>query len=189
MQNKPNWVSLFSQTGTEIVNVSKRLGKWPDLVLTNRTDIEGVNQELLDNCIHRLIMIPDKPAVGDYYAAIGSRLDIDISDNFIVTLHGYLRIIPAELCDKWRVYNGHPGDIVTYPELKGKDPVERVTSEMKMIGAVIHNVTPGIDDGLILMHKNTDLSGLPWNIRKIYIPGTIRQMSEDLWVEFLQNKL
>ena len=29
------WIALFSQTGSEIVNVSKRLDRRPDLVITN----------------------------------------------------------------------------------------------------------------------------------------------------------
>ena len=30
-----NWVALFSQTGTEIVELSKAIGREPDVVLTN----------------------------------------------------------------------------------------------------------------------------------------------------------
>jgi folate-dependent phosphoribosylglycinamide formyltransferase PurN len=43
----------------------------------------------------------------------------------IVTLHGWLRVIPAYVCERSRIYNGHPGLITKYPELKGKDPQVR----------------------------------------------------------------
>ena len=30
-----NWIALFSQTGSEIADISEKLGKSPDLVITN----------------------------------------------------------------------------------------------------------------------------------------------------------
>ena len=43
----------------------------------------------------------------------------------LITLHGYLRIIPENICKQCKhIYNGHPGLINMYPELKGKDPQE-----------------------------------------------------------------
>ena len=30
------WVAFFSQTGSEIVNISKTINRWPDLVVTNK---------------------------------------------------------------------------------------------------------------------------------------------------------
>ena len=32
------WFALFSQTGTEIVEVASRLGKWPDYIFTDNKD-------------------------------------------------------------------------------------------------------------------------------------------------------
>ena len=29
------WVTFFSQTGTEIVDISKKLDRWPDKIITN----------------------------------------------------------------------------------------------------------------------------------------------------------
>jgi len=41
------WISFFSQTGSEIVAISHSLGRWPDYIITNRTDDEGINPEIL----------------------------------------------------------------------------------------------------------------------------------------------
>jgi folate-dependent phosphoribosylglycinamide formyltransferase PurN len=50
------------------------------------------------------------------------------------------------------MYNLHPGLITEYPELKGKDPQARVNSEdHDHVGVVIHKVTPGVDEGEVLL--------------------------------------
>ena len=30
------WVALYSKTGSEIAEISKRIGKWPDIIITNK---------------------------------------------------------------------------------------------------------------------------------------------------------
>ena len=139
-------------------------------------------------------MIPNKPELIDYLEAIAmSTTDDTDFDNLIITLHGYLRILPEALCTNFKIFNGHPGDIVNYPELKGKDPVDRVTPEMKTIGAVIHKVTAGVDEGEIVAHE-TDCNptyienkfGIETVMSNHFKP--IRQISEDLWIEFLQKQ-
>ena len=35
------WFALFSQTGTEIVEVASRLGKWPDYIFTDKIASAG----------------------------------------------------------------------------------------------------------------------------------------------------
>ena len=47
-------------------------------------------------------------------------------DNTLITLNGWLRIVPPDKCAKYNIYNGHPGLITKYPELKGKDPQQRM---------------------------------------------------------------
>ena len=32
------WVAFFSQTGTEIVNISKKINRYPDLIVTNKQE-------------------------------------------------------------------------------------------------------------------------------------------------------
>ena len=41
------WVAFYSQTGSEIVNISKKLKRWPDLVVSNRQEDAGTNIELI----------------------------------------------------------------------------------------------------------------------------------------------
>jgi folate-dependent phosphoribosylglycinamide formyltransferase PurN len=63
-------------------------------------------------------------------------------------------------------YNGHPGLITKYPELKGKDPqVRAFEGKYPVAGAVIHKVTAGVDEGRIIMEEyfnatQLDLDGL-----------------------------
>lgn len=110
------WIAFFSQTGSEIVKVSKLLGKEPDLIITNerpehlRTVNEGITV---------YVELPNKPTLDDY------DLILRAYDNPIITLHGWLRVVPEEICNQYEIYNGHPGLITKYPELKGKDPQER----------------------------------------------------------------
>ena len=73
--------------------------------------------------------------------------------NTLVTLHGWLNIIPEEICNEYTIYNGHPGMITFYPELKGKDPVERAWEKIDtyhFVGSVVHKVVPEVDSGSIL---------------------------------------
>ena len=190
------WISFFSQTGTEIANVSNKIGRWPDVIVTNKTSIEGVNDELLEH-IDRLIMIPNKPSLDEYgqvtafATTLGDNVFLNNENKFegmLITLHGYLRIIPKEVCSLFYVYNGHPGDIVNYPELKGKDPQDRVTEDMTTIGSVIHKVTLGVDEGEIVAHQTRDWTALPKSVRKMFVTGTLREISEELWVEFLKKQ-
>ena len=44
--NRP-WIAFFSQTGSEIVEVSKLLGRWPDMIVTNERPEHLRNQEIV----------------------------------------------------------------------------------------------------------------------------------------------
>jgi len=41
------WVAFYSQTGTEIVNISKKINRYPDLIVSNREEDRGTNIELI----------------------------------------------------------------------------------------------------------------------------------------------
>ena len=64
------------------------------------------------------------------------------------------------------IYNGHPGLITKYPELKGKDPqVKAHKLGHEVAGAVIHKVVAGVDEGKVIMEErfnamNLDLDDL-----------------------------
>ena len=155
MANK--WITFFSQTGAEIADLSESIGRWPDLIITNeRPDhLRTIDPRIVE---YGYIEVPNKPTVSD--------LDAVLQDNAIITLHGWLRIMPEVICNKYLIYNGHPGLITKYPELKGKDPqVKAHKLGHEVAGAVIHKVTAGVDEGKIIMEEyfnatQLDLDGL-----------------------------
>ncbi len=155
MANK--WITFFSQTGAEIADLSESIGRWPDLIITNKRPdhLRTIDPRIVE---YGYTEVPNKPTVSD--------LDAVLQDNAIITLHGWLRIMPPVICDKYLIYNGHPGLITKYPELKGKDPqVKAHKLGHEVAGAVIHKVTAGVDEGRIIMEEyfnatQLDLDGL-----------------------------
>ena len=155
MANK--WITFFSQTGAEIADLSESIGRWPDLIITNKRPdhLRTIDPRIVE---YGYIEVPNKPTVSD--------LDAVLQDNAIITLHGWLRIMPEVICNKYLIYNGHPGLITKYPELKGKDPqVKAHKLGHEVAGAVIHKVTAGVDEGKIIMEEyfnatQLDLDGL-----------------------------
>jgi folate-dependent phosphoribosylglycinamide formyltransferase PurN len=121
------------------------------------------------------VQLPQKPTVADYENAL------QYFDNPVITLHGFLRIIPKEICEKYEIYNLHPGLIDKFPSLKGFNPQERAFAEgYKLAGCVIHEVTPGVDEGKILLSQGIGIEGMDLN--GIY--GALRDTALDLWKSF-----
>jgi len=177
------WVALFSQTGTEIYNLSNALGIYPSAILTNRDSLDGINKELLGLTGFRehklnettLHFLPSKPVTSDYKKILKN------FNNPVVTLNGYLRIIPKEICEQYEIYNLHPGLIDKYPSLKGFNPQERAFKDgYKLAGCVIHKVTPGVDEGEIIMSQGTNIEGCSLN--EVY--KKLHQTAFDLWKSF-----
>jgi len=194
------WVAFFSQTGSEIVEISKGIGRWPDYVVTNRTYLEGVNSQLLNRIEVTppeqdrvsLVHIPKWPKEVDYMNIADymgySLLNEKWKEDVLVTLHGYLRILPANFCDKTRIFNGHPGLITEHPELKGFNPQEKVFNSKlryEKVGCVIHRVIPELDSGEVVAVSEVD------NCFKSLeqLIGGLHGLSIQLWKEFLQDKL
>ena len=173
------WIAYFSQTGSEIVYISKQLGRWPDRIITNKRPehLRTIHPDIPKDL---LMWTQNKPEVHEYDWLMRDFV------NPIVTLHGWLRVVPAELCNKYEIYNGHPGLITRYPELKGKDPQMKAWElDHHTAGCVIHKVTAGVDEGEILMEREfgcrlLDLDGL---FRKLH------ETSTGMWIEFLHDKL
>lgn len=177
-----HWTSFFSQTGSEIVEIATALNRWPDTICTNKSikEICDINPILLEKCFDKIYFLKDRPTIEEYSTVLRTTR---IQSN-IITLNGYLRIIPKQICEYNIIYNGHPGDIVTHPELKGYNPQEKAFKlKIKNTGSVIHNVTPEVDDGAVVAIKkcNIDLKSLD-NTYKILHKNSIR-----LWVEFLSE--
>lgn len=133
------WIALFSQTGSELKAIIDELKIQPDIVYTNNFKIDDCAFDNLFKASHDDIMTSLTT----------------LSDDCIITLHGYLRILPEHICNKFTILNGHPGLITMYPELKGKDPQTKVFTNIKeyeCIGSVIHKVIPEVDSGIVVAY-------------------------------------
>ena len=166
------WIALFSQTGYELAEIIEQSGQKPDRIITNN-NLFG-SDPLVDTRLDRYIeRYPHEKII---------RILQYTPDDCLVTLHGYLKIIPPEAL-KPNMFNGHPGDIVKYPELKGRDPQERaVILGLPSTGVVIHRVTEDIDGGEII--KRAEYKMDP--IRDIHV--ALKEVSINLWCEFLMER-
>lgn len=175
---KRPWIAFFSQTGSEIVHVSKLIGRQPDLIVTNSrpSHLRTIHPELEG----RVLFVENKPSERDLIKILTQYRDP------IVTLHGWLRIMPPRICNTFEIYNGHPGLITLYPELKGKDPQEKAFNlGLPFSGCVIHEVTEGVDEGKILLQRKVSIKEL--ELDSIFT--ILHRISVSLWAEFLNNKL
>ena len=171
------WVAFFSQTGSEIVEVSNLLNRWPDIIVTNeRPEHLRTIHPALEK--RNLVFVENKPTEEELSMILGQ------CGNPLVTLHGWLRIMPAYICNRFEIYNGHPGLITKYPELKGKDPQEKAFNlGLETSGCVIHKVTEGVDEGQILSSREVSIRGL--ELPELFT--ILHRMSISLWVDFLKN--
>ena len=142
------WYSLFSHTGRETAHI------WfnhpdciqPELAITNNEHYAGPIP---------CMMCAKADVINEWLVTPGL-----ISPKSIITLNGYMRILPKYVLDylaeiDCKVYNIHPAPIHMYPDLKGKDPQLRLyeglkSGKYKFIGAVIHEVDAGVDTGKIV---------------------------------------
>ena len=110
-------------------------------------------------------------------------------DKTIITLNGWLRIVPASKCNMYNIYNGHPGLITKYPELKGKDPQKRAWESIasySKIGSVVHKVVAEVDAGEVMVEKSAGTKHI-YNLDKTY--DALKKTSFNAWLEFLKEHL
>ena len=177
--SKP-WIAFFSQTGSEIANIAESIGKWPDLIITNKDFNNCLD---VDERIDKLYHLPNKPSVQDYNEVLSGFVDP------IITLHGYLRILPKEICEKYSIFNGHPGLITWYPELKGKDPQVRAyegiqEGKYECAGVVLHKVIPEVDEGKILAEQ---YFGVDKSLSLDDLFHILKDRSLYTWIQFLRE--
>lgn len=171
------WVTFYSRTGQEIVDLSKRLDRVPDAIVTNVPSEQIRDEVLALNA--PMYILPDRPTVDQYVATIGPD-----PDNTTVTLHGWLRVVPKEVCDMYNIFNGHPGLITEYPELKGFNPQEKAYKlGHRRIGSVVHRVTAEVDEGEILTSTWVDLDEENPTVDDYY--EALRVTSLNAWYLFL----
>jgi len=193
------WVAFFSQTGSEIVNVSKAIDRWPDVFVTNKQNTEGVNKDLLSvvestrvypTGLNKYITLPNWPKEIDYLKVADilgySILNEKWQDEVLITLHGYLRILPPDFTKSSTIYNGHPGLITKHPELKGMDPQKKAWNESHIrVGCVIHKVIPELDSGEVvaekMIHNNFESF--------VDLLDALHVASSGLWINFLNERL
>jgi folate-dependent phosphoribosylglycinamide formyltransferase PurN len=187
------WVAFYSQTGSEIVNISKAINRWPDLVVTNKQDDKTTHVELVQRVRHgetNLVTLPAWPKEIDYLKAADqlgfSILREEWMKEVLITLHGYLRILPPDFTKSSTIYNGHPGAIHIHPELKGLNPQKKAWTENHIrVGCVIHKVIPELDDGPIvekcLINNNFETF--------IDLLDALHVASSELWINFLNDRL
>ena len=149
------------------------------MIITNRRpdSVRNINPELPKDKIY---YTSNKPEAYEYHHYLRQ------VENPLITLHGWLRILPEDICNKYEIYNGHPGLITRYPELKGKDPqIRAFAGEYNTGGCVIHRVTPGVDEGEVLMEREV-------GIRLLDLDGLftiLHKTSVNMWIEFLDERL
>jgi folate-dependent phosphoribosylglycinamide formyltransferase PurN len=183
------WKTFFSQSGSEIYEISKNIGRFPDAIITNKSfeEMDKINPDLLERCFDRFIFLPKKPTAEEYREAI--------RHTDIITLHGYLRILPPEICGKFKIYNGHPGLITKFPELKGKDPQAKVwykhfEKPYKLHGHVIHEVIPEVDAGKVVSEKEFYSESIYKEFDSLndYIVR-LHKLAIENWVGFMRKSL
>jgi folate-dependent phosphoribosylglycinamide formyltransferase PurN len=183
--NKLKWAALFSQTGSEICNLSEKIGTYPNLVISDNVDINNSLDSRIELNCKRILWRKYKGLTKEEKVLYYTRHLIGYD---VITLHGWLNIVPAEVCDALSIYNGHPGLINYYPDLKGKDPQVRAWGDIKrydVLGSVVHKVTPGVDEGPIICYSKKSIIGID-SLDKVF--DTLKETSLDSWVDFFNNK-
>ena len=182
--SKTYWTAMFSRTGYELAEIIKRLGIMPNNIICNKNVLESITcpelLKIIDANKIKFHRTTKAPAAGDYNKIFKN------NTNQIITLHGWMRIVPPAICDKYEIYNGHPGLITKYPELKGKDPqIRAFNGGYPEIGTVIHKVVAEVDSGEVLA-----TASLPNSYDSADgIFDVLREMSITLWCDILMDKL
>lgn len=172
------WIALFSQTGSEIVNITDAVGRAPDLVLTNNRDPVQWNDGIRQVCKNIMIDTHDK-----LMAYLRENTEYAPEDT-VITLHGYLRIVPEDVCGTYIMFNGHPAAIDLHEELKGKDPQVRTwQGYYPTIGSVVHRVTAGVDEGPLVSVVHCDNTAQ--SEEELY--GLLKETSLQSWLNFLKD--
>ena len=173
---KKPWITFFSQTGSEIVDLAKILNRYPDCIITNKrpAHLRTINPELEG----KVIFVENKPTEEEL------RYILSQYKEPLITLHGWLRIMPPSICKEYSIFNGHPGLITVYPELKGKDPqMKAFKSKHEVMGCVLHKVTAGVDEGKVIAEERFNA----FQITEEEMWEVTRDRSLHLWRNFIKK--
>ena len=171
-------IALFSQTGSEIANLMEH-GITPDSIFFDQKDRVKIDSRLDTKKTGRQISkkyVKDVQYLKDCFG--------DPKTCFI-TLHGWLNIVPKEICEEYDIYNGHPGLITEFECLKGKDPqVKAFNGKYSRIGSVIHHVTPGVDEGSVVFSYG--IENKCTTLDEMF--NTLKGISLNLWLDFFNKR-
>ena len=176
------WVALFSQTGQEIIDITNQIDRVPDLIISNNHPSNVLN--ILKGVEYRWLSSGTEAKTLDILDEV-----IKDPDDTLITLNGWLRIVPPDKCEKYNIYNGHPGLITKHPELKGKDPQERAWSDIHKydtVGSVIHRVVEEVDAGSINTYSEISTANI-LTLDEMY--DALRSTSLITWGSFLKERL
>ena len=186
------WVAFFSQTGSEILDISRKIDYFPDIVVTNNK-FNNINKNLLD--FYRQSETKSLIAVDDNITSSTYKRIIERHDDTLITLNGWLKIVPPDICESYKIYNGHPALISMYEDLKGKDPVDRLWENYHMYeyaGSVIHEVTADVDEGeIVSKHQFSLVDGYGKHLFNDFerLNSDVRKASLKLWVDFIRDNI
>lgn len=177
---KRNWYGLFSHTGQELECLERLLNRKVTKAVTNNLTYQGT----LD--CERIAKASD----------INSWLIQNVAPGSVVTLNGYMRILPREVLQHFEKHqvcalNIHPAPIKSYPELKGKDPQERLYQGVRegkytCVGVVIHVVDEGVDTGTILLEHTYPVTR---NTSQATIDMLLRTAGICAWAKILRSSV
>ena len=176
------WVALFSQTGREIIDISNQIDRVPDLIISNNhpSNVENI----VKGVEYRWLISSEEYKTLDILDEV-----VDDPENTLITLNGWLRIVPPDKCTKYNIYNGHPGLITKYPELKGHNPQYRAWNDIHKydtVGSVVHKVVEEVDAGEIATESEVSSA----NILTLFdMYDALRSTSLITWVSFLKERL
>jgi len=107
------------------------------------------------------------------WSALSQQLKIEFQIDHIFLL-GFMRIVPADFITEWenKILNLHPSLL---PQYKGLQAMERSYSEGASMGATVHWVTVGLDEGPILLQQ------------EVFAPGVAQQFSFEVAKEKVQQ--
>ena len=176
------WIALYSHSGTELSEILKNSKDLtiPYAIFSNQKMRKKVNP-----AIYPLTEFLSHPDIMEEIMNTAKATTKEI----VITLHGYMRIIPPEIIalPNVSIYNVHPGDIVKYPELRGADPQKKALElGLPTTGVVIHHVDEGVDTGKIVLREVYQMRN--WTDLNVTVDD-LRQISIDMWIKFLRNIL
>ena len=183
---KRPWVAFFSQTGSEISNLIDEFDELevvPDVICTNNSNwrLSAIGMRFW---LRERVVYEPKWNSGTY-----ARVLEPLGATVLATLHGWLRIVPPDICEEFEIYNGHPALADTYPDLKGKDQQEQIINNVEQyptIGSIIHRCTAELDSGEVV--ERVEIPNFKVHNRNLMY-DVLKDTSLQTWLNFLPSKL